>query len=176
MCAEIKRILISEEEIKQKVRELGTQISEDYRNKDLFVIGILKGSIVFLSDLIRNISVPLQMDFMAVSSYGTSTHTSGVVRILKDLEADIISRDVLIVEDIIDTGLTLSYLKENLLTRNPASLKVCTFLDKPCRRRVPLTPDYNGYEIQDEFVVGYGLDYNENFRNLPYIAVLDPCV
>lgn len=173
MCAEIKRVLISEEEIRSKVRELGELITEEYRNKDLFVIGILKGSIVFLSDLIRNISVPLQMDFMAVSSYGTSTHTSGVVRILKDLETDIISRDVLIVEDIIDTGLTLSYLKENLLTRNPASLKVCTFLDKPSRRRVPLTPDYNGYEIQDEFVVGYGLDCNENFRNLPYIGVLE---
>jgi len=174
MNAKIKRILISEEEIKQKVRELGEMITEEYQNKDLFVIGILKGSIVFLSDLIRSISLPLQIDFMAVSSYGTSTHTSGVVRILKDLEADIISRDVLIVEDIIDTGLTLSYLKENLLTRNPASLKICTLLDKPSRRRVPLAPDYNGYEIEDEFVVGYGLDFNENFRNLPYIGVLNP--
>ena len=172
MCGEIKRILISEEEIRQKVRELGELITAEYRNKDLFVIGILKGSIVFLSDLIRAISLPLQLDFIAVSSYGTSTHTSGVVRILKDLEADIMSRDVLIVEDIIDTGLTLSYLKENLLTRNPASLKICTFLDKPSRRRVPLVPDYNGYEIPDEFVVGYGLDFNENFRNLPYIGVL----
>lgn len=171
MDGEISRTLISEEEIRRKVLELGERITRDYQNKDLFVIGILKGSIVFLSDLIRAINLPLQMDFMAVSSYGASTHTSGVVRILKDLETDIMSKDVLIVEDIVDTGLTLSYLKENLLSRNPASLKVCTFLDKPSRRRVPLVPDYNGYEIPDEFVVGYGLDCNENYRNLPYIGV-----
>lgn len=172
MTAEISRVMITEEEIQKKVKQLGDKITSDYRNKDLFVIAILKGSVVFLADLIRAIPLPMQLDFMAVSSYGTSTSTSGVVRILKDLEADIISKDVLIVEDIIDTGLTLSYLKENLLSRNPASLKICTFLDKPERRRVPLTPDYNGYEIPDEFVVGYGLDYNEEFRNLPYIAVI----
>lgn len=172
MTVEINRVMITEEEIQKRVKELGERITSDYRNKDLFVIAILKGSVVFLADLIRAISLPMQLDFMAVSSYGTSTATSGVVRILKDLESDIISKDVLIVEDIVDTGLTLSYLKENLFSRNPASLKVCTFLDKPGRRRVPLTPDYNGYEIPDEFVVGYGLDCNEEFRNLPYIAVI----
>ncbi len=168
----ITRVLLPEEKIRQKVQELGHCITRDYQNKDLFVIGILKGSIIFMSDLVRAISLPMQMDFMAVSSYGSSTQTSGVVRILKDLEADIISKDVLIVEDIIDTGLTLSYLKENLLSRNPASLKICTFLDKPSRRRVPLVPDYNGYELPDEFVVGYGLDCNGNYRNLPYLGVL----
>ena len=168
----ITRILLSEDKIRQKVHELGQCITRDYQNKDLFVIGILKGSIVFMSDLIRSISLPLQMDFMAVTSYGSSTKTSGVVRILKDLETDIISKDVLIVEDIIDTGLTLSYLKENLLSRNPASLRICTFLDKPSRRRVPLVPDYNGYEIPDEFVVGYGLDCDGNYRNLPYVGVI----
>ena len=169
----ITRVLLSEDKIRQKVVELGQCITRDYQNKDLFVVGILKGSIVFMSDLIRKISLPMQMDFMAVSSYGSSTKTSGVVRILKDLETDIISKDVLIVEDIIDTGLTLSYLKENLLSRNPASLRVCTFLDKPDRRRVPLVPDYNGYEIPDEFVVGYGLDCNGKYRNLPYIGVIN---
>ena len=172
MDAGITRILLSEDKIRQKVQELGHCITHDYQNKDLFVIGILKGSIVFMSDLIRAISLPLQMDFMAVTSYGSSTKTSGVVRILKDLEADIISKDVLIVEDIIDTGLTLSYLKENLLSRNPASLRICAFLDKPSRRRVPIVPDYNGYEIPDEFVVGYGLDFDGNYRNLPYVGVI----
>ena len=172
MDAGITRILLSEDKIRQKVQELGQCITRDYQNKDLFVIGILKGSIVFMSDLIRAISLPLQMDFMAVTSYGSSTKTSGVVRILKDLEADIISKDVLIVEDIIDTGLTLSYLKENLLSRNPASLRICAFLDKPSRRRVPIVPDYNGYEIPDEFVVGYGLDFDGNYRNLPYVGVI----
>ncbi len=173
MVAEISRVLIKEEEIRQKVKELGKRITYDYQNKDLFVIGILKGSVVFLADLIREISLPLEIDFMAVSSYGATTHTSGVVRIMKDLDTDINNKDVLIIEDIIDTGLTLSYLKENLLSREPASLKVCTMLDKPDRRKVQLIPDYNGYEIPDEFVVGYGLDYNQNFRNLPYIGVVN---
>jgi hypoxanthine phosphoribosyltransferase len=146
----------------------------DYQDKNLFVIGILKGAIVFLADLIREIKVPLQLDFMAVSSYGKSTHTSGVVRILKDLEGDIAGKDILLVEDIIDTGLTLSYLKENLKARRPASLKICTFLDKPSRRKAELLPDYKGYEIPDEFAVGYGLDFSGDFRNLPYIGVLKP--
>jgi hypoxanthine phosphoribosyltransferase len=164
--------MITEEQISQKVKELGKAISFDYRDKNLLLIAILKGSVVFLADLIRSISLPLHIDFMAVSSYGTSTATSGVVRILKDLEAEIEGKDVLIVEDIVDTGLTLCYLKENLYSRGPASLKVCTFLDKPSRRKVTIVPDYNGYEIPDEFVVGYGLDCNEEFRNLPYIAVV----
>jgi hypoxanthine phosphoribosyltransferase len=172
MALTISKVMITEEQVSQKVKELGKVITRDYQDKDLLLIAILKGSVVFLADLIRAISLPLHMDFMAVSSYGTSTATSGVVRILKDLEADITDKHVLIIEDIVDTGLTLSYLKENLNSRNPASLKVCTFLDKPSRRKVAITPDYNGYEIPDEFVVGYGLDCNEEFRNLPYIAVV----
>ncbi len=168
----IKKVLITVDEINNKVKELGEQISKDYQNKDLLVVGILKGSVVFLSDLVRNISQPLLIDFMDVSSYGASTHTSGVVRILKDLETDLVGKDVLIVEDIVDTGLTLSYLKENLLSRNPASLKICSFLDKPERRKADIMPDYCGFEIPDEFVVGYGLDFAEKYRNLPYIAVL----
>ncbi len=174
MQNQIAKILISEEQIKSKVRELGEGISLDYQDKNLVVIGILKGAIVFLADLVREIKVPLQMDFMAVSSYGTSTHTSGVVRILKDLEGDIAGKDILLVEDIIDTGLTLSYLKENLKARRPASLKICTFLDKPSRRKADLLPDYKGYDIPDEFVVGYGLDFSGKFRNLPYVGVLKP--
>lgn len=174
MQNQIAKILISEEQIKSKVQELGKAISLDYQDKNLFVIGILKGAIVFLADLIREIKVPLQLDFMAVSSYGKSTHTSGVVRILKDLEGDIAGKDILLVEDIIDTGLTLSYLKENLKARRPASLKICTFLDKPSRRKAELLPDYKGYEIPDEFAVGYGLDFSGDFRNLPYIGVLKP--
>lgn len=168
----IKKVLITVDDINKKVKELGQQISKDYENRELLVIGILKGSIVFLSDLVRNISQPLIMDFMDVSSYGTSTHTSGVVRILKDLDTDITGKDVLIVEDIVDTGLTLSYLKDNLLSRNPASLKICSFLDKPERRKADIMPDYCGFEIPDEFVVGYGLDFAEKYRNLSYIAVL----
>lgn len=170
----ISQILISEEQIKSKVKELGCRISSEYQNKNLVVVGILKGAIIFLSDLIREIELPLKLDFMAVSSYGMSTHTSGVVRILKDLEGDIAGKDVLIIEDIVDTGLTLSYLKENLISRNPASLKICTFLDKPSRRKVALIPDFKGYNIPDEFVVGYGLDYSGRYRNLPYIGVLKP--
>lgn len=172
MLTEVTKVLIPEEEIKAKVEELGKLITRDYQNKSLVVIGILKGSVIFLSDLIRVINLPLQMDFMAVSSYGASTHSSGVVRILKDLETDIAGRDVLIVEDIVDTGLTLSYLKDNLLSRSPASLKICTFLDKPERRKINIIPDYNGFKIPDEFVVGYGLDYDENFRNLPYVGIV----
>lgn len=168
------QILVSEEQIKSKVKELGNLISSEYQGKNLVVVGILKGAVVFLSDLIREIKLPLQLDFMAVSSYGMSTHTSGVVRILKDLEGDVAGKDVLIIEDIVDTGLTLSYLKENLFSRNPASLKICTFLDKPSRRKVALTPDFKGYNIPDKFVVGYGLDYSGRYRNLPYIGVLKP--
>ncbi len=167
-------MLIPEEKIREKVKELGKRISHDYVNKNLLLIGILKGSVIFLSDLAREITVPLQLDFMAVTSYGASTHSSGVVRILKDLESDINGRDVLVVEDIIDTGLTLSYLKEYLNSKNPASLKICAFLDKPSRRKINIVPDYNGYEIPDEFVVGYGLDYNEKFRNLAYVGVVSP--
>lgn len=173
MADKVGRILISEEQVQKRVQELGKQLTEEYRGKNLFVIGILKGSVIFMADLVRAIALDLQVDFIAVSSYGKSTNSSGVVRILKDLDSDIHGKDVLIVEDIVDTGLTLSYLVENLLSRNPASLKICTFLDKPSRRVADISPHYNGYEIPDEFVVGYGLDYSERYRNLPYIGVIE---
>jgi len=173
MADRVGRVLITEEQIQKRIKELGRQLTEDYRGKELVVIGILKGSVIFMSDLIRAIDLNVQLDFMAVSSYGKSTSSSGVVRILKDLDTDISGKDVLIVEDIVDTGLTLSYLVENLLSRNPASLKICTFLDKPSRREAKITPHYNGYEIPDEFVVGYGLDYAEKYRNLPYVGVIE---
>ena len=167
---ELEQVIFTEEEIRQKVAELGVQITEDYKGKDLLVVCILKGGAVFMSDIIRQIKVPLEIDFMSVSSYGVSTTTSGVVRVLRDLDREIAGRHILIVEDIVDTGLTLSYLRENLLTRKPASLKICTFLDKPSRRKAELVPDYCGFEIDDLFVVGYGLDYNERGREFPYIA------
>lgn len=172
---DIQETLISEDKIAEKVKELGEKITNDYSgNRELIVVGILKGAIIFLSDLVRQISLPLTLDFMAVSSYGTSMHSSGAVRILKDLEVDIEDKDVLIVEDIVDTGLTLKYLLENLRSRNPNSIKVCTLLDKPERRTVGVEVDYNGFSIPDRFVVGYGLDYAETYRNLPYIGVLKP--
>jgi len=167
-----QRILLSEEEISRKVKALGKQISEDYAGKELLVIGILKGALIFMGDLVRQITVPVSLDFMAVSSYGTSTESSGAVRILKDIERSIEDKHVLIIEDIIDTGLTLNYLLENLRSRKPASVKVCTLLDKPERRKTQVVADYNGFEIPDEFVVGYGLDYAERYRNIPYIMVL----
>lgn len=170
------RILLSEDEIRAKVAELGKWISRDYEGKELLVIGILKGAMIFLADLVRYITVPVGFDFMAVSSYGSSTKSSGAVRILKDLDRSIEGRHVLIVEDIIDTGLTLNYLVDNLKSRGPASLKICTLLDKPSRREAPVEIDYNGFSIPDEFVVGYGLDYNERYRNFPYIMVLSPRV
>ena len=169
---ELDRIIITEDVIQKRVAELGAQITEDYKDKDLFCIGILKGAAVFLSDLIRQIKLPLEIDFMSLSSYGASTKTSGVVRMLRDLDQEVTGKHILVVEDIVDTGLTLSYLRENLLVRKPASLKICTFLDKPSRRQVELTQDYCGIEIEDFFVVGYGLDFNEKGRELPYIAVV----
>lgn len=171
---DIGRILIDEETLQKRVKELGRQITEDYRGKDLVIIGILKGAVLFLADLAKEIKLPLSIDFMAVSSYGSSTRSSGVVRFLKDLDEEIEGRDVLIVEDIIDTGLTLHYLMKNLLSRKPKSLKICCCLDKPSRRTVDIKAEYVGFEIPDEFVVGYGLDYAEKYRNLPYICVLNP--
>jgi len=172
---DVKEILISQEEIIAKIKELGQQISKDYsQEQELIVVGILKGAIIFLSDLVREINLPIALDFMAVSSYGTGTESSGAVRILKDLERDVENKHVLIVEDIVDTGLTLKYLLDNLHARKPASVKTCTMLDKPSRRLVDVTVNYNGFSIPDKFVVGYGLDYGENYRNLPYIAVLKP--
>ncbi|MBC7342133.1 MAG: hypoxanthine phosphoribosyltransferase [Clostridia bacterium] len=171
---DIDRILIGAEEIQKKVAELGQKITEDYLGKDLLVVGILKGAIIFLSDLVRHINIPLTLDFVAVTSYGTSTSSSGVVRILKDLDTPVEGRHVLIVEDIVDTGLTLRYLVRTLQARRPASIRTCTFLDKPSRRTVKMHPDYNGFEIPDVFVVGYGLDYAEKYRHLPFLAVLKP--
>ncbi|MZP30892.1 hypoxanthine phosphoribosyltransferase [Heliobacterium undosum] len=168
----IDRVLVSEEEIRTKVRELGEQISTDYQDKDLLVVGILKGALVFMADLIRAIRIPIEIDFMAVSSYGQGTRSSGAVRILKDLDRAIENRHILIVEDIVDTGLTLNYLVDNLKSRGAASVKVCTILDKPSRRKTPVAPDYNGFTIPDEFVIGYGLDYAEQYRHIPCVAVL----
>lgn len=172
MEKDIKEILFSREEIEKKIEELGNKITEDYRGKDLVLVGVLKGANVFMGDLMRKINIPLTIDFMAVTSYGLSTESSGVVKILKDLDHSIEDKDVLVVEDIIDTGLTLHYLCENLLSRKPKSLKICALLDKPERRKVDIPIDYKGFDIPDEFIVGYGIDYAEQYRNLPYIAAL----
>ncbi len=170
---DIATILVSSDSIQRRCRELGAQISIDYADKDLLLVCILKGGVIFLSDLTRALTIPHAMDFMAVSSYGgTRTESSGIVRILIDLNSNIAGRHVLLVEDIIDTGRTLQYITANLLTREPASLKICTLLNKPDRREVPIHVDYIGFDIPNKFVVGYGLDYNEWYRNLPYIGVL----
>lgn len=173
---DIKEVLISEEQLAAKVAELGARISKDYEGKKLIILGVLKGSVVFMTDLLRQITIPVEMDFMAVSSYGSGTKTSGVVKILKDLDRLIQGYHVLIVEDILDSGMTLSYLTELLRDRNPASIRIATLLDKPDRRKVDIKPDYVGFAIPDEFVVGYGLDYAELYRNLPYVGVLAPHV
>jgi len=167
-------VLISSEEIGAKVREIGARISEDYEGEKLLLVGILRGAVVVLADLIRRIELPCELDFMDISSYGTGTVSSGVVRILKDLEEDITGRHVLIVEDIIDTGLTLSYLRRSLLARKPASLEMFSLLSKPSRRRVDLEVKYVGFEVPDVFVVGYGIDYAGAYRNLPDIHALEP--
>jgi hypoxanthine phosphoribosyltransferase len=172
MKQDIKEILIPEDELQNRIKELGRQITEDYKGKDLVLVCVLKGAIMFMSDLSKYIDLPLTMDFMAVSSYGSSTQSSGVVKIIKDLDASIEGKDVLIVEDIIDTGLTLSYLVENLKSRGPKSVKICTLLDKPNKRKADVAYDYKGFTVPDEFVVGYGLDYAEKYRNLPYISIL----
>lgn len=172
MVNDVKEILFDESTISNKVNELGSIISKEYAGEDLIVIGVLKGANVFLSDLIRKISIPITIDFMAVSSYGHSTETSGVVKIIKDLDNSIEGKNILIVEDIIDTGLTLKYLLENLHSRNPKSISICTLLDKPERRKVNIDIDYAGFKIPDEFIVGYGIDYAEKYRNLPFIATL----
>jgi len=171
---DIENVLISEEEIQAAVRRLGAEITADYVGKDLLLVGVLKGAFVLMGDLSRHIHLPLEFDFMAVSSYGVATKTSGVVRILKDLDHEIEGRDVLVVEDIVDSGLTLAYLLKNLRTRKPASLEVCALLQKIEMQRVNVDIRYRGFEIPPEFVVGYGLDYAERFRNLPYIATLKP--
>jgi hypoxanthine phosphoribosyltransferase len=178
---DIKSVLLSEDEIQVRVTELGTLVGENYRaavadGQDLLLVTVLKGAVMFVTDLARAIPLPTQLEFMAVSSYGSSTSSSGVVRILKDLDRDINDRDVLIVEDIVDSGLTLKWLLRNLATRHPRSLRVCTLLRKPDAVRVDLDIDYIGFDIPNEFVVGYGLDYAERYRDLPYIGTLDPKV
>lgn len=169
---EIGEILVQSDDLRHRVRELGQQISADYAGKQLLLVGVLKGAVFFLSDLMQHIDLDCEVDFMAVSSYGSSTDSSGVVRILKDLEAPIEGRDVLIVEDIVDSGLTLSYLLRNLGARNPASLNVCALLTKPERLKVDPGIRYVGFEIPNKFVIGYGLDYNQRLRNLPFVAAL----
>ena len=173
MTKDIKEILLTEEQITNKVKEIGKAISEDYKGKDLIIVGILKGSVIFASELIKNISIPCEIDFMAVSSYGNSTETSGVVRILKDLDHGIEGKDIIIVEDIIDSGLTLSNLTRELQARGPKALKICTLLDKPERRKADIPVDYVGFVIEDKFIVGYGIDYAEKYRNLPYIGIVE---
>jgi hypoxanthine phosphoribosyltransferase len=171
----IGEILVEADELRERVRALGEQISRDYADRDLLLVGVLKGAVFFLSDLMRHLEVPCEVDFMAVASYGSSTDSSGVVRILKDLDIPIEGREVLIVEDIVDSGLTLSYLLRTLRARNPKSLEVCALLTKPERRKVDLPIRYVGFEIPNRFAIGYGLDHDEKFRNLPYVAVLaDP--
>ena len=174
MQADIDHWLIGRDELEKRVAELGARITEDYRGKDVLMVGILKGAVVFFSDLIRHVDIPVAIDFMAISSYCSATKSSGVVRILKDLDNAISGRHVILVEDIVDTGKTLAFLKETLLARGAASLKICTLLDKPDRRQVEIEADYFGFVIPNEFVVGYGLDYAEKYRNLPDIGVLKP--
>ena len=172
--ADVSEILIEEEPLQARIDELGREISADYAGRDLLLVGVLKGAVFFLADLMRRLTVPCEIDFMAISSYGERTDSSGVVRILKDLDESIVGRDVLVVEDIIDSGLTLSYLMRSLTARKPATLEVCAMLTKPERREIEVPVRYVGFEIPNRFVIGYGLDYAERYRNLPYIGVLRP--
>ncbi|WRS28060.1 hypoxanthine phosphoribosyltransferase [Oscillospiraceae bacterium MB08-C2-2] len=174
MDNDILKVSISEEELAAKVQEMGKRISEDYKDKNLMLVSVLKGSVVFMADLMRAIRVPARLDFMSVSSYGGGVKTTGVVKIIKDLDISISGYDLLIVEDILDSGLTLSYLKELLEQRGPKSVRIATLLDKPSRRQANVAADYCGFEVPDEFLVGYGLDYDEKYRNLPYVGILKP--
>ena len=168
----VAEILIDESSLQARIRELGAEISADYEGRDLLLVGVLKGAVFFMADLMRELTVPCEIDFMAISSYGAATDSSGVVRILKDLDINVAERDVLVVEDIIDSGLTLSYLMRNLRARKPASLEICALLTKPERREIDVPVRYIGFEIPNRFVIGYGLDFAERYRNLPYVAVL----
>jgi hypoxanthine phosphoribosyltransferase len=167
-----KEVMISEESLIKRVKELGEKITEDYEGKDVLLVCVLNGAVMFMSDIMKEIKLPLEIDFMAVSSYGSSTKSSGVVKIIKDLDKTVEGKHILIVEDIIDSGLTLAYLVENLKSRGPESVEICTLLDKPTGRKAEVPTKYVGFEIKDEFVVGYGLDYAERYRNVPYIFVL----
>lgn len=174
MAQDIDHILLSEEQIKNRVMELGAQLSEDYDGLNPIVLCVLKGATVFFTDIIRAMDIPLAIDFMGISSYGDAVKTSGIIKITKDMDSSITGRHVLIAEDIMDSGLTLTHLKKLLMERKPLSIKVCCMLDKPERREVDIQPDYCGFTIPNEFVVGYGLDYQQKYRNLPYIGVLKP--
>ena len=172
MLQDVETILFDEDVLLKRIKELGEEISKDYAGEEVMLVGILKGASVFMSDLIRQITIPAYIDYMVVSSYGNSAETSGVVRIIKDLEDNIEGKNIIIVEDIIDTGLTLAYLIKNLLSRNPKSLKICTLLDKPVRREKEIEIDYKGFDVPDEFIIGYGIDYAEKYRNLPFVGLL----
>jgi hypoxanthine phosphoribosyltransferase len=172
--AAVTEVLIESDELQRRIAEIGEEISSDYEGRDLLLVGVLKGAVFFMADLMRHLTIPCEIDFMAISSYGDTTDSSGVVRILKDLDINIEGRDVLVVEDIIDSGLTLSYLMRNLEAREPASLEICSLLTKPERREIEVPVRYVGFEIPNRFVIGYGLDFAERYRNLPYVGVLDP--
>ncbi|HEY8349249.1 MAG TPA: hypoxanthine phosphoribosyltransferase [Clostridia bacterium] len=172
MMKDIEEVLVPREQIREMVKRLGRRISEDYEGKDLVLVGVLKGGFIFLADLMREITIPVDMDFIAVSSYGAATKSSGVVRIIKDIDLDIVGKHVLIVEDLVDTGLTLRHLKDLFNTRGPKSVKICTAFDKPSRRKVEIEVEYNGIEVPDKFIVGYGLDYAGKYRNLPDVCTL----
>lgn len=174
MNDDIREVLFSEEKLAEIVQRIGTRISEDYKDKNLLMVSVLKGSVVFMADLLRAINIPCSIDFMAVSSYGSGMKTSGVVKIVKDLDINLKGYDLLVVEDILDSGLTLSYILELLQSRSPRSVRLCTLFDKPDRRTVDIKPDYVGTVVPDEFIVGYGLDYDEKYRNLPYVGILKP--
>lgn len=175
MHEDIREVLVTEDQLRVRVKELGAQISKDYEGKNLLLVSILKGAVVFMADLMRAVEIPCEIDFMVVSSYGgANTTTTGLVKIIKDLDADLSGKDVLIVEDILDTGVTLSNLVPMLKMRNPNSVKICTIMDKPSRRKADIQADYTGFKVPDEFVVGYGLDFDEKYRNLPYVGVLKP--
>lgn len=174
MKDDISEVLFTEQQLADIVKEMGARISRDYEGKNLVMVSVLKGSLIFMADLMREITVPCSIDFLSVSSYGAGTTTTGEVRILKDLDATLEGKDLLVVEDILDSGVTLSFLLKNLSARHPQSIRLCTLLDKPERRRVDIRPDYVGAQVPDKFIVGYGLDYAEKYRNLPYIGVLKP--
>lgn len=174
MREDINEVLVTRDELKEKVKELAAIISNDYKGKELVMIGVLKGGVIFFSDLVREINIPVDMDFISVSSYGNATKSSGVVRIIKDIDIDVTNKHVLIVEDLVDTGLTLRYIKDLFLNRGPIDVKICTALDKPSRRQIEIDIEYKGITVPDKFVVGYGLDYGGRYRNLPDVCVLKP--